>query len=164
MADLVDARTAAIYELGLDSLQLSPASASGLDEAKRFREGLVDLRRRAGLYPSSHAEAFRPLVAVQNPNTPGASAATSPITSELVAKPGTVNPARAPDSNMLKCMKLTSITRPNRIVITAMVTPFRPDGAVDLDLAARLVDRDTGDTAGDPVVCLLCRGIVAPLL
>jgi uncharacterized protein (TIGR02186 family) len=50
LPELVDARTAAIYELGLDSLQLSPASASGLDEARRFREGLVDLRRRAGLY------------------------------------------------------------------------------------------------------------------
>jgi uncharacterized protein (TIGR02186 family) len=50
LPELVDARTAAIYELGLGSLQLSPASASGLDEARRFREGLVDLRRRAGLY------------------------------------------------------------------------------------------------------------------
>jgi uncharacterized protein (TIGR02186 family) len=50
LPQLVDPRTAAIYELGLDSLQLSPASASGLDEARRFREGLVDLRRRAGLY------------------------------------------------------------------------------------------------------------------
>lgn len=50
LSELVDARTAAIYELGLDSLQLSPASASSLGEARRFRDGLVDLRRRAGLY------------------------------------------------------------------------------------------------------------------
>lgn len=50
LSELVDERTAAIYELGLGSLQLSPASASGPDEARRFRQGLVDLRRRAGLY------------------------------------------------------------------------------------------------------------------
>jgi uncharacterized protein (TIGR02186 family) len=47
---LVDARTRAIYELGLDSLQLSPASTAPIDEQNRFAEGLVDLRRRAGLY------------------------------------------------------------------------------------------------------------------
>lgn len=47
---LVDDRTAAIYELGVDSLQLSPASANPPDEARRFEEGLVDLRSRAGLY------------------------------------------------------------------------------------------------------------------
>ncbi|HVI98138.1 MAG TPA: TIGR02186 family protein [Sphingomonas sp.] len=47
---LVDARTRAIYELGLDSLQLSPASTAPIDEQNRFAEGLVDLRHRAGLY------------------------------------------------------------------------------------------------------------------
>jgi uncharacterized protein (TIGR02186 family) len=47
---LVDARTRAIYELGLDSLQLSPASTAPIDEQNRFADGLVDLRRRAGLY------------------------------------------------------------------------------------------------------------------
>jgi uncharacterized protein (TIGR02186 family) len=50
LPELIDERTAAIYELGLDSLQLSPASASGPEEARRFRDGLVDLRHRAGLY------------------------------------------------------------------------------------------------------------------
>ena len=47
---LVDARTRAIYELGLDSLQLSPASSAPSDEQQRFQQGLVELKRRAGLY------------------------------------------------------------------------------------------------------------------
>lgn len=47
---LVDARTRAIFELGLDSLQLSPASAAQADEQQRFQNGLVALKRRAGLY------------------------------------------------------------------------------------------------------------------
>ncbi len=47
---LVDTRTRAIYELGLESLQLSPASNAPPDEQARFDRGLVDLRRRAGLY------------------------------------------------------------------------------------------------------------------
>lgn len=47
---LVDARTRAIYELGLDSLQLSPASGAPPEVQDRFDHGLVDLRSRAGLY------------------------------------------------------------------------------------------------------------------
>ena len=47
---LVDARTAAIYELGLQSLQLSPAGGALPDEQQRFETGLVDLKKRAGLY------------------------------------------------------------------------------------------------------------------
>ncbi|MFZ5748536.1 MAG: TIGR02186 family protein [Pseudomonadota bacterium] len=47
---IVDDRTRAIYELGLDSLQLSPASGATPDVQRRFDAGLVDLRRRAGLY------------------------------------------------------------------------------------------------------------------
>ena len=47
---LVDERTRAIYELGLDSLQLSPASNALSGEQARFTRGLVDLKRRAGLY------------------------------------------------------------------------------------------------------------------
>lgn len=47
---LVDERTAAIYELGLDNLQLSPASARPTDEQRRFTAGLVDLNKRVGLY------------------------------------------------------------------------------------------------------------------
>ena len=47
---LVDERTQAIYELGLNSLQLSPASSAPTAEQDRFARGLVDLKRRSGLY------------------------------------------------------------------------------------------------------------------
>lgn len=50
IGDMVDERTRAIYELGLDSLQLSPPSNVPQEEQKRFVAGLVDLKRRAGLY------------------------------------------------------------------------------------------------------------------
>ncbi len=48
--DIVDERTAAIYELGLDYLQLSPTGAIDPEEQTRFTDGLVDLRGRMGLY------------------------------------------------------------------------------------------------------------------
>ena len=47
---LVDARTRAIYELGLDSLQLSPASAAPAPVQDRFTRGLVEQRTRARLF------------------------------------------------------------------------------------------------------------------
>lgn len=50
IAAIVDERTRAIYELGLASLQLSPASGAVPAEQARFDAGLVDLKRRAGLY------------------------------------------------------------------------------------------------------------------
>lgn len=50
---LVDDRTRAIYELGLDSLQLSPASSAPPTVQARFQRGLVDLKQRAGLYVES---------------------------------------------------------------------------------------------------------------
>ena len=50
---LVDQRTAAIYELGLDSLQLSPTAGALPQEQRRFDDGFVDLRRRHGLYSES---------------------------------------------------------------------------------------------------------------
>ena len=50
LSQLVDARTAAIYELGLGNLQLSPGGGVRPEEARRFEAGLVDLMRRNGLY------------------------------------------------------------------------------------------------------------------
>ena len=50
IADLVDDRTAAIYELGVHHLQLSPGSSALPEKARRFESGLLDLRRRQGLY------------------------------------------------------------------------------------------------------------------
>ena len=50
LADIVNQRTAAIYELGVDNLQLSPSSLEAAEEQKRFEAGLVDLKRRGGFY------------------------------------------------------------------------------------------------------------------
>ena len=50
VGSIVDSRTAAIYELGLDYLQLSPIGAIDPEEQLRFTRGLVDLRERQGLY------------------------------------------------------------------------------------------------------------------
>lgn len=50
IADIVDDRTAAIYELGLAWLQLSPTGSIDPEEQARFSSGLVDLRQRQGLY------------------------------------------------------------------------------------------------------------------
>ena len=48
--DIVDDRTAAIYELGLPWLQLSPIGAIDPAEQTRFAAGLVDLMQRQDLY------------------------------------------------------------------------------------------------------------------
>jgi uncharacterized protein (TIGR02186 family) len=47
---IVDEKTAAIYELGLPWLQLSPIGAIDPAEQTRFAAGLVDLSARKGLY------------------------------------------------------------------------------------------------------------------
>lgn len=47
---IVDDKTAAIYELGLAWLQLSPIGAYEPKEQARFSAGLVDLMQREGLY------------------------------------------------------------------------------------------------------------------
>jgi uncharacterized protein (TIGR02186 family) len=48
--ELVDERTAAIYEMGLQNLQLSPGGGALPDKERRFEAGLLDLRRRERLY------------------------------------------------------------------------------------------------------------------
>ena len=50
ISQIVDDRTAAIYELGLPWLQLSPIGAIDPQEQARFAAGLVDLRQREGLF------------------------------------------------------------------------------------------------------------------
>jgi uncharacterized protein (TIGR02186 family) len=47
---LVDERTAAIYELGLHNLQLSPGGGALPEKERRFEAGLLDLRKREALY------------------------------------------------------------------------------------------------------------------
>ncbi len=48
--DIVDDKTAAIFELGLPWIQLSPIGAIEPEKQARFAAGLVDLNTRAGLY------------------------------------------------------------------------------------------------------------------
>jgi uncharacterized protein (TIGR02186 family) len=50
LSRLVDERTASIYELGLNNLQLSPGGGASTDVLRRFERGLIDLRRRNQLY------------------------------------------------------------------------------------------------------------------
>ena len=50
IARLVDERTAAIYEIGVSNLQLSPASGASPAETAAFERGLIDRRRRTGLF------------------------------------------------------------------------------------------------------------------
>jgi uncharacterized protein (TIGR02186 family) len=50
ISQLVDERTAAIYEMGLQNLQLSPGGGALPEKDRRFEAGLLDLRRRKGLY------------------------------------------------------------------------------------------------------------------
>ena len=47
---MIDERTAAIYELGLGNIHLSPASGSDPSEAQRFETGFVDLRAKGKLF------------------------------------------------------------------------------------------------------------------
>jgi len=50
IGDLLDERTAAIYELGVHNLQLSPGGGALPDKERRFEAGLLDLRGRRNLY------------------------------------------------------------------------------------------------------------------
>ncbi|WP_345170170.1 TIGR02186 family protein [Sphingomonas daechungensis] len=50
VSKLLDERTAAIYEIGLQNLQLSPGSGAVPDRARHFEAGLIDLRKRRGVY------------------------------------------------------------------------------------------------------------------
>ncbi len=50
LRQMVNDRTAAIFELGLGNLQLSPANVGSPGELSRFEDGLIDLRQRTQLY------------------------------------------------------------------------------------------------------------------
>ena len=58
IASLVDERNAAIWEIGLDYLQLSPTGMDTPAVGNAFEAGLIELRRRAGLY-AEHEGAVR---------------------------------------------------------------------------------------------------------
>ena len=50
IASLVEERTAAIYELGLQNLSLSPGGGKSPEVQRRFEAGLIDLKQRNQLY------------------------------------------------------------------------------------------------------------------
>lgn len=50
IADLADDRTTAIYEIGVDNLQLSPASGASDSDTRIFEQGLIKVKRRDGLF------------------------------------------------------------------------------------------------------------------
>ena len=50
ITEIVDQKTAAIYEFGTGYIQLSPSGSIDPEEQRRFASGLVDLKRRLGLY------------------------------------------------------------------------------------------------------------------
>lgn len=54
VARIIDDKTAAIYELGLKWVQLSPIGVIEPKEQARFSAGLVDLMRRQGLYQENN--------------------------------------------------------------------------------------------------------------
>lgn len=56
LKQMVDERTAAIFELGLGNLLLSPANVGSPEEGRRFENGLIDLRRRSGLFAEGGGE------------------------------------------------------------------------------------------------------------
>ena len=55
ISEIVDSKTAAIYELGLPWLQLSPTGAIDPKAQQHFASGLVDLMSRKGLYQQNEA-------------------------------------------------------------------------------------------------------------
>ena len=50
VSDIVDDKTAAIYEFGTRNIQLSPSGRIDPAQQQRFARGLVDLKQRQGLY------------------------------------------------------------------------------------------------------------------
>ena len=53
--EIVDESTAAIYEFGLNYMQLSPTGTIDPEQHARFTSGLVDLRRETGLFQQNEA-------------------------------------------------------------------------------------------------------------
>ncbi|WP_425594593.1 TIGR02186 family protein [Qipengyuania vesicularis] len=53
--EIVDQKTAAIYEFGTRYIQLSPSGSFNPEDQMRFALGLVDLKRRQGLYKEDMA-------------------------------------------------------------------------------------------------------------
>lgn len=91
---IIDAKTAAIYELGLDRLQLSPTGEIDAAELRRFRSGLVDLNRRDGLY-------------VQTPNSVN-------ITDQVLYRARLIIPSSVPEG---RYVAETLLIRDGRVIV-----------------------------------------------
>ena len=50
IAKMIDERTAAIYEIGLANLSMSPIGFENPGQLRRFAQGLIDLKTRQGLF------------------------------------------------------------------------------------------------------------------
>lgn len=84
--DIVDERTAAIYEFGTDFIQLSPSGEIDPAEQARFTAGLVDLKRRQGLYQEDmHGVTIRDQVLYQARINLPSSVQTGTYTAETFA-------------------------------------------------------------------------------
>ena len=53
LSKLIDERTSAIYELGLDNLHLSPANGDSAEVQRRFEKGLIGNRQKLDLFYES---------------------------------------------------------------------------------------------------------------
>ncbi|MEM6477320.1 MAG: TIGR02186 family protein [Pseudomonadota bacterium] len=84
--DIVDERTAAIYELGTDFIQLSPSGVIDPEVQERFADGLVDMRRREGLYQQNpEGVRIKEQVLYQARITLPSNVTTGPYTAETFA-------------------------------------------------------------------------------
>lgn len=50
ISQIVDERTAAIYELGLGNIQISPSDPMSSQKSNRFEQGMAELRRKSRLF------------------------------------------------------------------------------------------------------------------
>ena len=86
ISEIVDERTAAIYEFGTSFIQLSPTGQIDPVEQNRFTTGLVDLKRRQGLYQEDmHGVTIRDGVLYQARITLPSSVQTGTYTAETFA-------------------------------------------------------------------------------
>ncbi|MEM8724671.1 MAG: TIGR02186 family protein, partial [Pseudomonadota bacterium] len=94
--EIVDPRTAAIYELGTEFIQLSPSGVIEPEIQSRFARGLVDMRQRLGLYKQdSEGVRIKERVLYQARIELPSNVTTEPYTAETFAIADGHWPARA---------------------------------------------------------------------
>jgi uncharacterized protein (TIGR02186 family) len=86
VGQIVDERTAAIYELGTEFIQLSPSGVIDPEMQDRFARGLVEMRRRLGLYKQdARGVRIKQKVLYQARITLPSNVSTGPYTAETFA-------------------------------------------------------------------------------